>query len=151
MEDFLKILPSLRQLPLQLIHNDICLSNLLVDKRGGEYCLSGVIDFSAMVNSYSVVELAILAARINMDKSRPLKNLMLVVRGFNSVRKLEAVEQKLLFVLIRARLSFLTLMLCRDCHQSPDNEYLRKNKESIVEYIKTFSSIPPEEFQKELE
>lgn len=127
MDSFNTIIPILRQLPGQLIHNDLCISNLLVDKKGDEYYLSGVIDFSAAVFSYGIVELAILAARINMDPSDPLKNLMLIVKGFNSVRKLTSVEKDLLFALIKARLGFIMLLVCWDFAQNPDNSYLAKN------------------------
>lgn len=141
MNSFNNILPILKKLPGQLIHNDLCMSNLLVDKKGSDYYLKGVIDLSTVVFSYRIVELAVLAARISMDSSDPLKNLMLIVKGFNSVIKLTEVEKKLLFELIKARLGFAMLLVCEVFAQNPENSYLAKTRESIGAYIKIFRQI----------
>lgn len=57
-------------MPKQLIHNDICLTNVLAkhDKEK-EYVLSGIIDFSSACYCEPIVELAIVAAEINLDEA----------------------------------------------------------------------------------
>lgn len=67
LKEFKMFLPKIRQLPFQLIHNDICKSNLLVEDRGGDHRLCGLIDFGDLDYSYSLVELATVAGEINVD------------------------------------------------------------------------------------
>ena len=50
--------------------------------------MSGAIDFNSMAYSEPIIELVVLAARINMDDKDPLRNMMLVIKGFCSIRKI---------------------------------------------------------------
>ena len=54
-----------------------------------------------------------LAARINMDDSDPLKNMMLTIKGFCSIKKISEQEKKVIFPLIKARLGFIILLTWR--------------------------------------
>lgn len=104
----------MKKMPKQLIHNDLCLTNLLAKKQeGGSLCLSGAIDFNSMTFSEPIIELVVLAARINMDDTNPLKNMMLVIKGFSSIRKISPEEKKVIFPLIKARLGFIILLTWR--------------------------------------
>jgi len=81
-------------MPKQLIHNDICLTNLLVKpEKDNDYVLSGVIDFNSICYCEPIIELAVVAARVKLEEADPFKNMMLVIRGFTSVRKLTDKEQ----------------------------------------------------------
>jgi len=81
-------------MPKQLIHNDICLTNLLVKpEKDNDYVLSGVIDFNSICYCEPIIELAVVAARVKLEEADPFKNMMLVIRGFTSVRKLTNKEQ----------------------------------------------------------
>ena len=88
-KEFEEVSEILQKMPKQLIHNDLCLTNLLaLKKEGGDCYLSGAIDFNSVTYCEPIVELVVLAARINMDEKDPLKNMFLTIKGFTSVRKL---------------------------------------------------------------
>ena len=111
---FDKLQPILQEMPKQLIHNDICLTNLLAKpEKDNDYILSGVIDFNSVCYCEPIIELAVVAARVNLDMAHPFKNMMLVIRGFNSVRRMTQKEQEILFPLIKCRLAFLCLLTWR--------------------------------------
>ena len=54
--------------------------------------VSGIIDFNSVCYCEPIIELAVVAARVNLDEAHPLKNMLLVVRGFCSIRKLTEKE-----------------------------------------------------------
>ena len=66
---------------------------------------------------------------------------MLVIRGYNSVMRLNETEKELLFPLLKARIAAMTLMVYRDCYYTPDSEYLLKNKADSIKYLNIFSKI----------
>jgi Ser/Thr protein kinase RdoA (MazF antagonist) len=110
-KEFDEVASALKLMPKQLIHNDICLTNILANRQeGGHYYLSGIIDFNSLVCCEPIIELAIVAARVNLDPSNPLKNMMQTIKGFNSVRKLTQEEKRVLYPLIKVRLAFLCLL-----------------------------------------
>ena len=82
-------------MPKQLIHNDICRTNLLAkSEKENDYILSGIIDFNSVCYCEPIIELAVVAARVNLDEAHPLKNMLLVVRGFCSIRSESSLKKK---------------------------------------------------------
>lgn len=79
-----------------------------------------------------------------MDPENPLRNAMLVIQGYSSVVELTGAERALIFPLMKGRLAFLAIMICRDCHFYPGNEHLRNIRGSYFTCLKVLSSISGE-------
>lgn len=96
-------LPRLRELPAQLIHNDLSPKNLLFD--GSDAIrVSGIIDFGDVVRSPRVVDLGIAIARFVVPQA-PLSSVTPLVRGFNEVSPLDSLEVSLLPSIVCTRLA----------------------------------------------
>lgn len=96
-------LPRMRDLPTQLIHNDISPKNLLFE--GSNLTeLSGIIDFGDVVSAPRVVDLGIAIARFALPES-PLSSVKPLVEGYNEASALNSLELSLLPSIVCARLA----------------------------------------------
>ncbi len=77
---------------------------------------------------------------MNLDLANPLKNILLIVKGFNSVRKLSEEEKFVIYPLIKVRLAYLSLRCYERLAQAKDDEYVKKCKEDIVRYLKIIAN-----------
>ena len=100
-------------MPKQIIHNDICPSNLILKKdEKGQYHVGGLIDFGDLIYSHRILDLVIVCARANMNPQKPLRNLLFAIKKYNEIIKLSQEESELLFPLIKIRLAFICLKSC---------------------------------------
>ena len=96
-----KILPTLHELPQQIIHNDLNEWNVLT-KEGK---ISGCIDFGDLVYSQRINELSIAMAYLMFNKENPLQFGAAFVEGYQSVSQLEKREIEALAILVPVRLA----------------------------------------------
>lgn len=99
---------KLKQLPRQLILNDISETNVLV-KRGR---ISGLVDFSDMVYSPRICNLAAAAAHFCFDDKEWAIKLKNLIRSYQKVFPLPQKHLRFLPVLVRARLAALVIGNC---------------------------------------
>lgn len=92
---------DLSMLPRQVIHNDLNSENLLV--RDG--AIVGVIDFSDVVESVRIAELAIACAYAMLDQDDPVAVALDAIAGYRSVMEPTVAEVDVLLDLILARLA----------------------------------------------
>ncbi len=92
---------DLSALPRQVIHNDLNSENLLVR----DDTIVGVIDFSDVVESVRIAELAIACAYGMLDQNDPVSVALDVIAGYRSVTEPTAAEGAVLLDLILARLA----------------------------------------------
>ena len=151
--EFNNIQPILAAVPKQVIHNDICLSNILVCRNEQKRLfISGVIDFGDMIYTHRIIELIILCARNNIYQPDPLRNIFRIVAAYNRVRKLTEAEKVVLFPMIKVRLAYLTLLSSFLATQRPEDLYVQRNKSSQTSYLCTFTTTcSNEEFLARLE
>lgn len=150
-QDFERVFALLANNPKQLLHYDNCLSNLLVGSANGSYFLSGLIDFSNMIYSYRIIELAIACARMNIHQKEPLRNILTIIKAFHQIRNLSQPEKMLIFPLIKLRLSFLCLHSCKLVCED-DNEYSRRCNSGHMTYLKVIANASSNQsFLKKLE
>lgn len=96
-------LPRLRELPAQLIHNDISPKNLLF--AGSDAIeVSGIIDFGDVVRSPRIVDLGIAIARFASPQT-PLPSVTRLVGGYREVSPLGSLEVSLLPSIVCTRLA----------------------------------------------
>ena len=74
-----------------------------------------------------------------MDDKDPLKNMMLVIKGFSSIRKITEDEKKVIYPLILARLGFIILLTWREFCLNNQEQYMVDQKASMKHYIEVLS------------
>lgn len=102
-------LPEMRSLPHQPIHNDLSLSNVLVDPESRSKVV-GVIDFGDIVRAPRVNEFAIAASYFLTPADDPALAIAEIVRGGAPVLRLSVEEIRLMPELLRARLATRILL-----------------------------------------
>mmetsp|Transcript_27678 Transcript_27678/g.60951 ORF Transcript_27678/g.60951 Transcript_27678/m.60951 type:complete len:442 (-) Transcript_27678:55-1380(-) len=108
-----------------LIHADFNDANFLL---GGDFCVSGVIDFGDSVESWKILDLSVAMAYAMLNAfgkhHRSLAAAAAVLRGYNSVRPITPEERRHLPLLIACRLSCSATLGAYSYAQNPGNEYL---------------------------
>ncbi len=98
-----RVKPVLDTLRTQVIHNDMNLDNVLMDRIHTDQ-ISGLIDFGDMVKSPLIIDLAVACAYQLSDGHDPLNGALPMIAGYHAVRPLQSAEMELLTDLIRTRL-----------------------------------------------
>ena len=114
-----KVLPKLKKLPMQVIHNDGNDYNIIED---GENL--SLIDFGDMVYAPKVVGAAVAAAYVGLKSDDPGKQIAQFVRGYHSVNPLSNDELLLFIELVKVRLAASVANAALQRGDNPDNEYL---------------------------
>lgn len=127
--------PTLDTLRTQVIHSDMNLANVLVDKTEPNRIV-GLIDFGDMVKSPLIIDLAVAAAYQLSDGDDPLSGALPMIAGYHAVCPLQDREMELLTDLIRTRLVTSLLVGSYRVTLFPENrEYLMGSHESAKKYL----------------
>lgn len=129
---FEQLKPELDSLRTQVIHNDMNLGNVVMDKaRPGH--ISGLIDFGDLTRSPLIIDLAVAAAYQLGDGTDPLGCALPLIAGYHSIRPLQSLEMELLTDLIRTRLITSLLINSYRVTLFPENrEYLMISYQSAI-------------------
>jgi hydroxylysine kinase len=121
--------PAASALPQQPIHNDLSLSNLLVDPDTRSNVV-GVIDFGDIVHAPRINELAIAASYFLSPLDEPAQAIADILRGAAANLHLTTAEIAAMPALIRARLATRILLSGWRARLFPDNRdyILRSNR-----------------------
>jgi len=134
-------MPRLERMRAQVIHNDLNMHNVLVDPAEGDR-VAGVIDFGDMVAGPLVMEPAVAATDIWLDKDDPLAAVAEVIGGFHSVLPLNDDEIGLMFDLLLARNAISVVICARRARHDPDNpSYLESYYEPCMAALEQLLSI----------
>ena len=95
-----KVLPKLKKMPMQVIHNDGNDYNII---ENGENL--SLIDFGDMIYAPKVVGAAIAAAYVGLKSDDPGKQIAQFVRGYHSVNPLSNEELLIFIELVKVRLA----------------------------------------------
>ena len=136
-----QVLPRLRALPAQAIHNDANEHNVLVGD-DGEVC--GLIDFGDICRAPRACGLAVACAYTMTTLGVPERRFLPLVAGYHEVAPLTPDELSLLPDLIRTRLAMSVAMAARQRREQPGNEYLLISQEAIAALLGRLDAIPPE-------
>ena len=136
-----EILPRLRALPAQAIHNDANEHNVLV---GDDGAVCGLIDFGDLCRAPRVCGLAVACAYAMAMLPVPERELLPLVAGYHEVAPLGPEELALLPDLIRARLAMSIAMAVRQRRDQPDNEYLLISQEAVPALLSRLGPVPHE-------
>lgn len=134
------VLPKVRALPQQAIHNDASENNILLDRPDG--VVRGLIDFGDMVRSPRVVGLAVAVAYAMFGQVDPLTAACAVVGGYHHEVPLEPAELSILHDLVCTRLAMSVANAEAQIRLAPDNaEYLSTSQLAIQKLIRTLSFV----------
>ncbi len=123
------VIPKLRGLRHQVIHQDANRANVLVDA-GRPDTASGVLDFGDMVHGPLIAEVALTADLVGVDTDDPVGVLCDVAAGFDSVLPLEEDEIDLIYDLALSRIATaLTIIAWRKAATPDQPAYLRDLEE----------------------
>jgi 4-aminobutyrate aminotransferase-like enzyme/Ser/Thr protein kinase RdoA (MazF antagonist) len=102
-----RVVPELRALRAQVVHNDLAPGNVLVDESSR---ISGITDFGDMTHTALACDLAVAAADLLSGREDGLDLVPEVVAGYESVTPLEPGELALLADLMAARCAAAVLI-----------------------------------------
>ena len=102
-----RVVPELRALRAQVVHNDLAPGNVLVDESSG---ISGITDFGDMTHTALACDLAVAAADLLSGREDGLDLVPEVVAGYESVTPVEPGELALLADLMAARCAAAVLI-----------------------------------------
>ncbi len=127
--------PRLDLLRAQVIHNDINMGNVLVDKDNPAE-ITGIIDFDDLTRSPLIIDLAVAASyQLNQDND-PLAGTLPLIAGYHAIRPLQDEELSLLPDLIRTRLITSLLINNYRVKLFPENrEYLMASHDSARHFL----------------
>ncbi len=129
-----EIIPRLRKLRHQVIHNDLDANNTLIISERPDN-IAGIIDFGDMIYGPTVVEVAI-AAHDAIDEGDFLEGVCAVVAGFDSVLPLEEEEIDLVYDLVLARLAATaTVIAWRKMMRPEQPDYIHESEAPCWEAI----------------
>ncbi|MFJ5760252.1 phosphotransferase [Neobacillus sp. NPDC093182] len=100
---FMEQVPTLRQLPHQLVHGDLNASNILVDEDG---MVSAVLDFEFVTNDLRVMELAVCLSDFiqpSEEETITWAKILSLLSGYGQSLKLKEAEIEAVPVLIQLR------------------------------------------------
>ena len=135
------VLPRLRALPAQAIHNDANEHNVLVGD-DGEVC--GLIDFGDLCRAPRACGLAVACAYAMSTLPVPERQVVPLVAGYHEVAPLEPEELALLPDLIRTRLAMSIAMAARQRRDQPANDYLLISQEAVPALLARLGPAPAE-------
>jgi 4-aminobutyrate aminotransferase-like enzyme/Ser/Thr protein kinase RdoA (MazF antagonist) len=135
------VLPRLRALPAQAIHNDANEHNVLVG-RDGEVC--GLIDFGDLCRAPRACGLAVACAYAMTMLPVPERQVVPLVAGYHEVAPLTPEELALLPDLIRTRLAMSIAMAARQRREQPGNDYLLISQEAVAALLRRLGPVPRE-------
>ncbi len=150
LDDFdMRVAPALPALRRQVIHSDLHGDNVLADAQQQDL-IAGVIDFGDMVRAPLIMEVAVAASYLRSEDGDALSLIAPFVVAYNSLLPLQADEIKLLFDLVRARLSAtISILRWRVAQRGADDEYtsLYSQGESDAEsFLLRLDSLGRDEF-----
>jgi len=140
-----KVKPALDKLRTQVIHNDMSLGNVLVDKADRDQ-ISGIIDFGDLVKSPLIIDLAVAAAYQLDEGDDPLAGALPLISAYHAVRPLQTTEIRLLTDLIRTRLVTSLLIGSYRVKLFPENrEYLTVSHDSSRRFLTKLAKLDNEQ------
>jgi len=135
--DYQRRLPAIRDLPRQVIYNDLNDSNVLLDCEK-ETTIAGLIDFGDVVRAPRVFDVAVAASYRLNDNGSAIEFL----NGYTSLSPLNRLERELLPLLVRCRLATTLLITQWRAAQFPENSaYILRNHPAAREALLNFDEV----------
>lgn len=132
-----------------VIHGDLRHHNIIVKPdESGNNEVSGILDFSLLMNGCFVYELAISIAYFMLENPSPLDAGGALVAGWESIMHLNKEEKDSLFLLVLGRLCQSLVLGQYNAQKYPDNKYLLKTTKGGTELLTKLMEMGKEEVQQ---
>jgi 4-aminobutyrate aminotransferase-like enzyme/Ser/Thr protein kinase RdoA (MazF antagonist) len=136
-----RVLPQLRGLRAQVIHNDMSCHNTLVDPIGVDR-VTGVIDFGDMIHAPLVNDIAVPLAEMLSDQSDRLEAAMQIVAGYHSVERFTEDEIRVAFDLATVRAAMgLTVAAWREKDHPENIDYITEGNAGYTEALEWLAAL----------
>ena len=129
-------------LPRQAVHLDLTDANVVVSRDRGFAHADGVIDFGDLTDSWAVAELAITASCVLGHPGSDPTSVLPVVRAFNDIRPLSAIEADALWPLLVLRTAVLIVSGAQQAVVDPDNDYVTEQSDGEWRMFEQAVSVP---------
>ena len=134
-----KILPIGHKLLQQSIHADISEGNVIVGKKNGSLCVTGLIDFGEVTNSYRVLEVGIAMAYMSLLRPNDCIRIAgIVLSGYSSVSSLSELERCVLYYVVVSRIAQSLIIGNYKFSLEPTNQYLLNTSRYGFQVLETF-------------
>ena len=128
-----------------IIHNDANDYNVLVDPTSAPVRgVAAILDYSDVVHTATVCELAVALAYVMLDKSDPIGAAAQVVSAYHEVYPITEEEADSLYVLVTARLCCSVCYAAYQAREIPANDYLMISNTAAWALLEKLSGMPPE-------
>jgi 4-aminobutyrate aminotransferase-like enzyme len=135
-----EVLPQLRILRAQLIHNDVGGQNILVD---GDR-VTGVIDFGDLIHAPLICDLAVPIAGLITENKNPIATAAEITAGYHAVTALEDDELRLVFDLVSTRCAMSVAIASWRVGDHPENtDYIMSDAQeygTLLEQMREWGS-----------
>jgi 4-aminobutyrate aminotransferase-like enzyme/Ser/Thr protein kinase RdoA (MazF antagonist) len=132
------ILPKLKKMPMQVIHNDGNDYNII--ENGDKLSL---IDFGDLIYAPKVVGAAVAAAYVGLKSEDPVKQIAQFVRGYHSIYPLSLEEISILIELVKVRLASSVANAALQRGNNPNNEYLSISQGDVPRCLEALINFDP--------
>ena len=112
-----EVLPQLRKLRAQVIHNDVSGANTIVDGNR----VTGVVDFGDLIHAPLICELAVPIAELIAESTDPIATAAEIAAGYHAVTALEDDELRLVFDLVSTRCAMSVAIASWRVGDHPEN------------------------------
>lgn len=130
-----EVLPKLRCLRAQVIHNDVSAKNTLVD---GER-VTGTIDFGDLIHAPLVCDLAVPISELIIETDDPTSSAAEITAGYHTVTALSDDELRLVFDIVLARCAIaITIANWRVSDHPENSEYIMDGEGKFWELLRYF-------------
>ncbi len=144
-----EVLPQLRKLRHQVVHQDAHTDNVLVDAANPEE-ITGLIDFGDMLYGTLVAEIAVACDSIPLGATDIVTPACDIVAGFDSVLSLEEQEVDLVYELVCARTAMTATIAAARAARTPGQSSHMLSSGPFVERLQELEAVGRQEFSRRL-
>jgi len=141
---FEKELKKFKKLRKSFIHNDVNDNNIIVSNSLYTPEINGIIDLGDSINTQIINDVAVTCVYAMMKCENPLEAGVNVVKGYNSVFKLEEDEIEFLYLAIAMRLIISITKSSINKIENKENEYLLISEDEAIKLIKKWDTVNQE-------
>ena len=137
-------LTKFKKLRKSFIHNDVNDNNIIVSNSLYNPKINGIIDLGDSINTQIINDVAVTCVYAMMKCENPLEAGVNVVKGYNSVFKLEEDEIEFLYLAIAMRLIISITKSSINKIENKENEYLLISEDEAIKLIKKWDTVNQE-------
>ncbi|MDP9234235.1 MAG: aminotransferase class III-fold pyridoxal phosphate-dependent enzyme, partial [Actinomycetota bacterium] len=140
--------PALPGVRAQLIHNDLTLDNVLLDR---SLQVSGIVDFGDLTHTALICDLAVSLVSLMWGRRDPLEAAEAAIGGYTSIAPIEDGEADVLADLVPARLAALVVIANWRVRSYPENaQYIRANEELAWALLGRLEALGPSAVERRM-